>query len=496
MQILQYNLTHPYPRNKLFTTATIIAIVIALPILVMVNIITVGHELVPSLQPSFEPNTTVNSWWATTPLAPLLRLKAPRCQPKDFGRGDTFRLSPSLFEYKVLSSWRSNGTLTSKDEGRVEYKGGSFDWCVVTGMRFDLNVLEATQTLTASIECPNYPVRAVLETSVVFATEISKDFVGQYYGSDINIFYFVDGNSTDYRRLVFAALDVISTDSLSILDGNRINWLSLSTRADLSSGEPFFRVTTTMARNGTSSMFQNNTMGDVELYRPTIVNLMRTVQHAVLLDLGNAGPGNIFTNASAINGTFSPNPPFNGFDSAVSGPWVGKNAFSYGFVEAPYLTFAEMLRAGVPTNITAALGNLSGLPKNSTMITNYMCPTYQARPIKSFLANIFIGTATMVLSAWAAWKFITEKFARRIQEPCVTCSCGATLDPENAPVRCNHHHAVVTSGLATGLVPPPPDFPTRSNADSVIDEKGDSSSQDISVQEVPKTGPVVEGRIQ
>ncbi|CUA66693.1 hypothetical protein RSOLAG22IIIB_00137 [Rhizoctonia solani] len=494
VDILQYNLTHPYPRNKLFTTATIVAIVIALPILVIVNIVTVGHELVPSLQPSFEPNTTVNSWWATTLLAPLLRLKAPQCQPKDFGRGDTFRLSPSLFEYKVLSSWRSNGTLTSKDEGRVEYKGDSFSACWVSSIRFDLNVLEATQTLTASIECPEYPVRAVLETSVTFALEYSKDFVGQYYGSDIGILNFVDPNSTDYRRLVFAVLDVISTDSMSILDGNRHNWLSLSTHADLRSGEPLFNTTTTVARNGTSSMFEDNDMGDVEVYRPTIVNLIWAVHDAILLDLGHAGPDDIFVNASAINSTFSTNPPFRGFDSANL-VWVNKNSFEYGTIQPPYLTFAEMLRAGVPTNITEALGHLTGLPSDSTMNTNYMCPSYQARPIKSFLANIFIGTATMVLSAWAAWKFITEKIARRIQEPCLNCSCGASLDPENAPVGCNHHHAVVTSGLVTGLVPPPPDSSIRSNAESVTNDKGDSSSQDTSIPEVSK-GPVVEAKVQ
>ncbi|CAE6343200.1 unnamed protein product [Rhizoctonia solani] len=326
VNILSYNLTHPYPWNIGFTIITFVAGILVIPVLIIVNIVTVSHELVPSLQPDFEPNVTVKSWWTTTPLAPLLRrgFKATRCQPKDFGRGDAFRLSPSLFEYKVLSSWRSNRTLESSDEGRVEYKGDSFSACWVSRIRFDLNVLEATQTLTAGIQCPSYPVQATLETSVVFATEISKDFVGQYYGPDINILDFVDGNSTDYRRLVFAVLDVISTDSQSILDGNRINWLSLSTRIDLRFDEPIFRTTTTVARNGTSSMFEDNDMGDVEVYRPTILNLMWAVRDAIQLDLGNTGSDDIFTNASAINSTFSTNPPFRGFNSSNLA-WVGKN---------------------------------------------------------------------------------------------------------------------------------------------------------------------------
>ncbi|CUA66688.1 hypothetical protein RSOLAG22IIIB_00132 [Rhizoctonia solani] len=493
VNILSYNLTHPYPRNLDFTIATVVAVLLVLPVLVVVNIITVGYELVPSLQPDFEPNVTVKSWWTTTPLAPLLRrgFKATRCQPKDFGRGDAFRLSPSLFEYKVLSSWPSNRTLTSSNGGRVEYRGGSFKECCVTSVRFDLNVLEATQTLTASVDCPGYPAKATLETSVVFATEISKDFVGQYYGSDIDIFDFVEANSTDYRRLVFAVLDVISTDSQSILDGGRINWLSLSTLADLRSGEPLFNATTTVARNGTSSMFEDNDMGDVEVYRPTIVNLIWAVHDAIQLDLGNTGSHDIFTNASAINSTFSANPPFRGFNSSNL-VWVNKNSFWYGDIQPPYLTFAEMLRAGVPTNITAALGHLTGIPSNSTMITNYMCPSYQSRPMSSFLANVFIGTATMALSAWAGWKVATELVARQIQRPCAICSCGAIPDLENG----NQYLPVGTSELVTRLVPPPLDLPTRSNVESVIGEREDSSSQDINLQEVPKTGPAFEAKVQ
>ncbi|CAE6438547.1 unnamed protein product, partial [Rhizoctonia solani] len=598
MQFLQYNLTHPYPKNKLFTAVTFVLIALTLPILIILNIITVGHELVPALQQDFQQNDTIPLLWTTTLLAPLLRRKAPLCQPKDFGRGDTFRLSPSLFEYKVLSSWRTSSTLKSKDEGRVEYRGGSFDQCYVYSIRFDLSVIESTQTLTVVVSCPDFPVRAFMESRIIFALDDSKDIVGQYYGGDLDILDLVDGDSRDYRRLVFAIMDVMSTDSLSILDGSRHNWLSLSTLAkvdvqepsfstailvaknestqtltvvvscpdfpvrafmesriifalddskdivgqyyggdldilDLVDGdsrdyrrlvfaimdvmstdslsildgsrhnwlslstlakvdvqEPSFSTAILVAKNGTSHMLDNE-LGDAEVYRPTIVNLMRTVQHAVQLDLGNPGPANIFTNASAINSTFSANPPFAGFDLKR---WVNRNSFQYGKVEAPYLTFAEMLRAGFPTNITRALGDPTGLPAKSTIITSYMCPNYQARPKSSLVANVFIGTATMFLSAWAALRFVTAMIAKRIRGPCVTCTCGGLTDLENTLMRCDHSHAVVASGLATGLVPPP-NFLARSNTESDINQKGDFSSQDISIQEVPKTGPVVEAKV-
>ncbi|EUC64088.1 transmembrane protein, putative [Rhizoctonia solani AG-3 Rhs1AP] len=502
MQFLQYDLAHPYPKNRLFTVITFVLIALVLPVLVIVNIITVGHELVPSLRQDFQQNDTIPLLWTTTLLAPLLRRKAPRCQPKDFGRGDTFRLSPSLFEYKVLSSWRTNSTLKSEDEGRVEYRGGSFDQCFVYSIRFDLSAIESTQTLTVVVSCPSFPVRAFLETRIVFALDDSKDIVGQYYGGDIDILDLVDSESQDYRRLVFAVMDVMSTDSLSTLDGSRHSWLSLSTRALVHLQEPSFTTTILVAKNGTSRMLDNdNDLGDAEVYRPTIVNLMRTVQHAVQLDLGNPGPDNIFTNPLALNNTFNANPPLAAFNARH---WVDRDSFQYGAVEAPHLTFAEMLRAGVPTNITAALGNPTGLPANSTIIMDYMCPNYQARPMSSLLANVFIGTATMSLSAWAVLRFVTAMIAKRIRGPCepcfdklthswtdgcvlgVTCTCGGLPDLENTLVRCGHSHAVVASGLATGLVPPPPNFLARSNTETDVNEKGEFSGQDISIQEVPK----------
>ncbi|QRW21628.1 hypothetical protein RhiXN_06617 [Rhizoctonia solani] len=488
MQLLQYNLTHPYPRSKLFTTITLVLVTLVLPVLVIVNIATVGQELVPSLRGDFQQNDTVPLWWETTPLSPLFRRKPPPCQPKDLGKGDTFRLSPSLFEYKVLSSWRTNRTkLKSEDEGRIEYRGGSFGACFVYDIRFDLSFIESTQSLTVGISCPDYPVRAFLETRVVFATEHSKDVIGQFYGYDVHLIDFVDEDSRDYRRVVFDVLDVISTDSLSILDGAITQWLSLSARASVSN-ELNFISTDMVGIGGNTSANGENKMGEAEIYRDTISNLMRAVQHAVELDLGNPSSENIFTNSSAVNSTFSPNLPPKGI---APRDWVGRNSFRYDRVEEPYFTFAQMLRAGVPANITTALGNLTGLPGNSTMVTNYLCPSYQPRPISSLLVNVFIGTATMFLSAWTAWMSVTAMLAKRIAGPCVTCTCGTHLDPEGQPTRCDHSHAIVVSGLTTGLVSPPSKMPSQASTESVLtEEKGEPGDQNSSVQEIPKIGAV------
>ena len=37
MRILEYNLSHPYPRNDLFTTITLVLIALVTPVLVLVN---------------------------------------------------------------------------------------------------------------------------------------------------------------------------------------------------------------------------------------------------------------------------------------------------------------------------------------------------------------------------------------------------------------------------------------------------------------------------
>lgn len=112
-------------------------------------VVQVGYELVPALYSEFDANNADPHWWNVPDLPPLLRHNPPPCQPKDIGRGDTFRLTPSLFEYKVLSSWKTNSTTPApEDEGRIDYQGGSFDQCFIYNMRIDYSILDYTQTVT------------------------------------------------------------------------------------------------------------------------------------------------------------------------------------------------------------------------------------------------------------------------------------------------------------------------------------------------------------
>ncbi|QRV94083.1 transmembrane protein [Ceratobasidium sp. AG-Ba] len=484
MGFLEYPLSHPYPRERTFTIVTVVLIILVLPVLVLVNIVTAGYELVPALRPEFQANDTVPGWWNSPRLPSLLRRGAPDCEPKDFGRGDLIRLTPSLFEYKVLSAWRNLTARDPNDESRVEYRGESFNQCDLYYARFDFDVLEWTQTVTVAVNCSG-PVNAFLETSITFANDITKDVIGQYYGYNTNLFKFLDINSRDYRKAVFAILDVISTDSLMIMGGQHLAAPVLTLSARINN---YYRIESTDIRylNGTYESTSLDSMGSASIYRSSVYNLFSAVVNAVYIDLNGPGPylrtdsgmqpNNIFRDPSAVNNTFLPNqaPASINPDS-----WIGDTtSFYYGRVVAPYQSWAEMLIAGLPANIT--LGNLTGLPGDSKMVTSYLCPSYQLKPMSSFLSSIFVATATMYLSAWGAWAFVTAIVARQIRGPCVQCTCGALLDGDKGGAH-NHEHGVVASGLAAGLVPPPAALRASSTGSDL------SKEQDgMVIQELPK----------
>lgn len=81
----------------------------------------------------------------------LLGLDSPPCESKDIGRGDTFRVSASLFDYTVMSTWNSTNTTSASQvqaQQRMEYTGESFANCSANTVEFDYSLVEETQTIT------------------------------------------------------------------------------------------------------------------------------------------------------------------------------------------------------------------------------------------------------------------------------------------------------------------------------------------------------------
>ncbi|KAG8738615.1 hypothetical protein FRC10_006647 [Ceratobasidium sp. 414] len=391
---------------------------------------TTGYELAPTLRPDFNTNDTVPEWMRSPRLPAFLRRAIPPCQPKDLGRGDKIRLTPSLFEYKILSTWRDpkSGFFVPEDETRIEYRGGSFSECNIYGAGFDYSWIDGTQAVTVGIVCASTPVNVLMETTVTFAYDFTKDAVGMYYGYNVNMLTAVRETSQNYRRIVLAVLDAMSSDSLTIIDGQFLSSPALSLSTHLNRTDGFYN-TFIKFMNG-SSLHIDDSLGPAAIYHGTIHNLIIATVNAVQLDLLNAGPDNFLLNPSAMNQTLVPNlAP----KTIKPDAWASNSqSWFYGGLVPPYQTWAQMLLAGYPKNIT--LGELTGLPADSKMLTNYLCPSYQLKPISSLLASIFVGTAAMCISAWAAWKFITALVAQQIGKPCVQCTCNKLSDSEKGTV--------------------------------------------------------------
>ncbi|KAG8713068.1 hypothetical protein FRC09_019125, partial [Ceratobasidium sp. 395] len=201
-------------------------------------------------------------------LPKILRRRVPPCQPKDFGRGDIVRLTPSLFQYKVLGAWPNN---TTTIESRMKYDYSSFNSCRIHTTRFDFSTIDYTQTITCGVYCPDSP-HAYLETGATFAIQPSKDFVSQYYGYGLNTLKFIDPDSCDYRKAVFAVLHVLSVDSLLMMGEAGMMLpaaLSLSIEIDVESHAYYPQSVFITYPNGTIRRPEPD-MGPAGIYWPAI----------------------------------------------------------------------------------------------------------------------------------------------------------------------------------------------------------------------------------
>ncbi|KAF8597948.1 hypothetical protein BDV93DRAFT_595634 [Ceratobasidium sp. AG-I] len=423
---LEYTITRPHPHNHWFLFSTIILFSIILPVLVIVNrklsqfkVVTLGYELVPSLQPQFQHGVALTGWWGSARLPQLLGGSTPPCEPKSLGKGDTFRMAASLFDYAVISTWntsKANPESRVQNQERVEYRGESFANCGLNGARFDYSLVEDTQTITVGVICrgtPTYPIYVSMETKMVFSWLLGKDLVGQYYGPDLSLWGLPDAEANHYRELAYAVLEVISTDSPTIIRGQHLSSpvLSITSFAKISLINDFIGISPLASSltyaNGTAASWPT----EANLYTTSIINLMTVAAHTVMLDLGIAGTENIYRNPAAVNKTLGPNRAPPGISPA---DWAQNSVtFHYGSPLPPYQTWAETLRAGQ----VITPGNVTGLPNGSSMDTTYLCPTYRLKQTSSLMTSIFVGTSTMVLSVWGLWMFVTALIARRIKEP-------------------------------------------------------------------------------
>ncbi|KAG8700940.1 hypothetical protein FRC12_008832 [Ceratobasidium sp. 428] len=402
---------------------------------------TQGFELVSSLQPNVHPNGTYfNQYWDKLHLPSILRpTDDPECEPQELGRGDTFRLSGSLFDYKVMSAWDTSDSGASIDgvqeQKRFEYRAESFADCYVNSTRFDYSLAEQTQTVNVGVICPgtdDYSIYVSMETEIVFAQELTKDFIGQYYGPGLGLMNMTKSNSSDYHKVALAVLEVISTDSLSIMKAYNRSEYPLSISA-------FYYVDThtgnlVLGPAGPATSLFTHLNGTVELwpseanvYTGSIENLLNVVSHAVNLDLqGNARnvtAPNLFRNTSLLEEVLYPNErPDN---RTAPAQWVGSESasFYYGQLPSGYQSWAAALLDGKPIHV----GDLTGLHNESVMVTTYLCSTYQVKTMSSLVSSVIIGVVSVGSSAWGAWIFVLVLLVTKYQAPSESDSASTEL---------------------------------------------------------------------
>ncbi|KAG8736078.1 hypothetical protein FRC10_009724 [Ceratobasidium sp. 414] len=248
---------------------------------------------------------------------------------------------------------------------------------------------------------------------MVFANEIAKDFVGQYYGSGQEMVDITGGDPSNYRKVVMAVLNMLSTDFLAILGGQHLLEPPLSMSLILAAD----RNMTTTVSVASAVTYVNGTRGllpdEANIYMDSMTNLVNAVMDAVNLDLGSQRYQNLYMNATTFQQAIVPNPPPAGIPSSNWAARPDSHSFYYGRIKPPYQTWAEMLLAGQPVTV----GALTGLPDQSAMATTYLCPTYRAKPTGRLLASVFVGSATMITAVWGVWMLLTTFLAKCIMEP-------------------------------------------------------------------------------
>ncbi|CUA78324.1 hypothetical protein RSOLAG22IIIB_13080 [Rhizoctonia solani] len=153
------------------------------------------------------------------------------------------------------------------------------------------------------------------------------------------------------------------------------------------------------------------------IYTNGIFNLVYVLLDAVNFELGNHRAPNMFGNVSRLHEVIYNNGSPPGINLTN---WVeGVPSINYGQLVPPYRTWAEMLRSGKPVS----LENVTRPEDELSMITTYLCPLYQLNPMNSLLTSLFVGSTTMILSAWGAWMFCTAFLAKKIMPPRVRCEC-------------------------------------------------------------------------
>ncbi|KAG8749621.1 hypothetical protein FRC11_011138 [Ceratobasidium sp. 423] len=329
-----------------------------------------------------------------------------------------------------MSAWETSNASEASgvpEQQRVQYRGEPFADCYVNGAAFEYDRNERTQIITVGVECPgshDLPVYLSMQTSMTFSWEVHSHFVGQYYGPGGGMQRFIQRTSAnDYRKLVLAALEVISVDSLTIVTGQHLSNPALNIKIylniDPDTGDLTSSSSTWTYVNGTQPDSYPDEAG---IYDNTLLNLLVVATDAVSLDLGSHRNSTIFTNSSRLHDMIQPNRAPSGINASDWANGSRTKSFNYRRIVPPYQTWAEMLLNDQPVK----LGNATGMPDKSVMATTYLCPIYQVKSPGSLVILVFVGVWSMYTLICPVWGYVLTRIVTRIKEPHVYMYCACS----------------------------------------------------------------------
>ncbi|KDQ54524.1 hypothetical protein JAAARDRAFT_38199 [Jaapia argillacea MUCL 33604] len=454
-----YPITRPYPWRH-FTLIFVTFSFLALVILTILNAGVQGYDSIVVVRSNY--NYTQHMWW--TPLVPKAFRPSSTCSSHLFNVGDIFGTNNSFFEWTVLRVEPPNSTdsttIGELDEGAgFPYTASPMSMCRDVSERYIDSFIVMVESSTATLKawamytCEN-PVGAD------FMIEGRWEFFIPETGDNIML---TDKSATGpqvrdvLQRLAQDLLEAVmsppspGTASFSRIgvagttycpsfqhsNGTLINSSyspSLQDRLQCSQAPLQLGLNTGQVSwvNGLSSYeLTASELGDPRPY----TNFLKALSGAAEIDLGIYKPNSIYFNTTMLTETIEPYAlPSGSHFLAASGDY--NLSWPYGAQSSLANNFsgAQILRMYPEESEAVGFIPMNSSFQNPVIINvSYLCRELHIKSALSFIASVFVGTASMFMAWLAFGLYIATTLAKRSPEANY-CEGSSKLRRESYPL--------------------------------------------------------------
>jgi len=383
---LRYPITREYPW-RYFTPIVLAVSVSALAILTVINVVTVGYEVISVTRDDF--NATQTFWWQLP-----RQSRKPTCDAHQFSSGDVFFTNVSIYAYNIDFIGQSNKFLYS------DVPLGATCSLVYHGVKVD--TIQMLVESIAGIQCDgNNNGTLSIMLSYVTRTLVDGRVFSKSSGS-VGMFV-LDGLAFDLLNGVLAE-STNPTTTINILEAGAVTCEGFGN----SSGFSITPAQATACANGPVPLFitdvaityTNRTLSWIQPQPPTdnvtglpatleesIPNYLRAASAVILMDIGIWTNNSILVSPTIFNTTITPNTAVTNFlqqNSSFVPPGL------------PLVSLASLLRGNssffiVPEDTrTPAVISIS-----------YVCHDYRIKSALRFIVSVVVADASMFSAIWA-----------------------------------------------------------------------------------------------